>query len=165
MSHEFYSGAMAESELTGEILHKKDFGDQKYISYRQAETDVENGQPCDPTAPEKRFASDFHASVAEQICPNDYSRLQLFTAVGSALDYYHGIDGYFRYIGEKGKLSKVTFDLTKNPDKQRVKAEVLIVIPEMSDPEFSMKNPEYMDWINEITRNVLKIIEAKQKEK
>lgn len=44
-----------------------------------------------------------------------------YTAVGSALDIHHGIDGWFEFRGEV-----VTIDVTMNPEKMVAKADLVI---------------------------------------
>ncbi len=44
-----------------------------------------------------------------------------YPATGSALDFHHGVDGFFEYRGEV-----VTIDVTMNPEKSVGKADVVI---------------------------------------
>ena len=87
-------------------------------------------QPWDPSDPEPRFASDLHASVALALGLDDWSTLKFFTAVGSALDHFHGVDCFFVF---KGKI--VTIDVTVNSEKLIGKADMVLNI---SDPETAL---------------------------
>lgn len=98
-----------------------------YISFAQAMKkwdSVRRNQPWDPAEPNpmvSRFAADLHTMVAIALGLEDFSRLKLFTAVGSAIDW-HGYDAWFEMDG-----IKVTLDVTLNPQKEDgYKADVLI---------------------------------------
>ncbi len=113
-----FTGGEIEEEVIGHAVVNWN-GD--YLPYNQALKDVMAHQPWDPTDPEPRFASDLHSCVAEELGIDDLSRLELYTAVGSALDVYHGVDCFFRF---NGKI--VTIDLTVNPNKDEYKADLVL---------------------------------------
>jgi len=62
-------------------------------------------------------------------------KIQLFNAIGTTLDYHHGIDGFFEL-----KRGIATFDLTLRSDKDILKAN-LFITPEDLD---SMENMEQL---------------------
>lgn len=155
MSHEIFTGKITEAEMFGEVLNKKEFGDIEYLTYGQAKEDVEKNQPGDPKEPSWRpFCYDLHSTLAEEISPDDYSRLEFYTAVRSALDEYHGVDAFFRFNDSNDGIREITLDGTENRKKEDGKADVLIRVPEMENPEFKMSNPEYMEWINQIVSEI-----------
>ena len=76
--------------------------------------------------------------------PDEQKNIQFFTSVGGPLDA-HGIDGFISYIcpikdGQQ-KEFMVSFDITKNPDKdeQMKKADLLLGgdIPDPSDEGYN----------------------------
>jgi len=95
--------------------------DGEYRPYREAMDEVRRFQPGDPSDPECRFANDFHAMVALELGLEDWSELKFYTAVGSPLDFYHGVDGFFEFCGKV-----VTIDGTTNPEKLDAKANYVV---------------------------------------
>src|SRR6185369_4444565 len=82
---------------------------------------VRKNQPCDPSDPDPRCANDLHALIAEKLGLDDFSELKLYTAVGSPLDFWHGIDGFFEFRGHV-----LTIDLTVNSHKDSGKANMIV---------------------------------------
>ncbi len=165
MGFEEGTGRIDESQMFGEVLNKKDFkeylqekNEGRYLDYETAMADVEANQPWDnPGYPDPQFAADLHYTIGEQIYPDkDYSKLGLlkfFTAIGSTLDYDHNVDGFFRYIDQRGKVRDITMDVSKTAkergiQKGQLRADVLIFVPKMTNSEFSPNNPEYIKWLN-----------------
>lgn len=121
MRHEFdgLTGRLFEAEVLGEIMVVA--RSREYRSYTAALAEVRQAQPWEPTDPRPRLASDLHASVCEALGVENYSEVALYTAVGSALDFFHGVDAFVEWRGEI-----VTIDLTVNPYKVRHKADVIV---------------------------------------
>jgi len=95
--------------------------DGEYRPYREAMDEVRRFQPGDPSDPKCRFANDLHALVALGLDLENWSELKFYTAVGTALDVYHGVDGFFEF---RGKVA--TIDGTVNPEKLDGKADVVV---------------------------------------
>ncbi len=137
------SGSVVEQELLGEI-GKETYGERfkgaEYVPYREAFRMVKESQPFDPADPEPRFANDLHATLAEKLGLEDYSRLKFFTAVSKThLDVFHGIDAFFELTLEDEHGAVVaTIDITTRP-KEAWKADVLITVP---DEGFDFKDQE-----------------------
>lgn len=113
-----YTGHLFEEEVFGRCRAKAN----GYIPYRQALAEVEANQPWDPTDPGTRFANDLHAEVASALGLDDWTGLRFFTAIGSALDRYHGIDAFFRF-----GIAIVTLDVTLNDAKRNgYKADIIV---------------------------------------
>lgn len=152
-----YTGHLMESETLGELSHLE--RENFYVPFRRAMAWVEEHQPFDPTDPGPRFANDVHALVAEKLGIEDLNEVKFFTAVGSPLDHFHGIDGFFR-IKTRGKEFVVTLDVTINPAKgKEYKADILIFIPPQGlDPRED--RAAYLEKIGEVAEEITDRIES-----
>lgn len=121
-------------DLTGKLLEEEIFCEihaewHGYMNYRKAMSfviDHQEQEHWDPTDPTTFAGRDLHASVAlaieEEIGRDfDWSELELYSALRTPLDYFHGVDGFFSF---KGVV--VTLDVTKNPDKEEYKADLIM---------------------------------------
>jgi hypothetical protein len=150
-NQEVYTGRLLEDELLGHPDTSKIGPKNKHLPFWQAIELVEDSQIGDPSDPEPRFSSDLHASVAERMHLEDYSQLELFTAVDTPLDRFYGVDAFFIFHrGDKDRI--FTIDVTSNPDKPKhqtstdwrpsYKADMVIpVFEEVLD--FEGHKPEY----------------------
>ena len=122
MSERVYTGGMLEEDLLGKIERedgRKERG--SYLPFKAAIELVKNSQPGDPTDPEAGFANDLHTMVAEKLGLEDYSHLKFYTAVGSELDLYHGIDAFFEIDDPRtGKIYRLTLDITLRSTKEKM---------------------------------------------
>jgi len=86
------TGHLLESRMLGESTEKE----TGYQYYKEAINFVKEHQAWEnPSDPDPRFANDLHATIADKLGIEDYDLLKFYTAVGSALDHYHGIDAFF----------------------------------------------------------------------
>jgi len=94
------------------------------MSYERSVEEVMRNQPCDPHRPRGESANLFTA-VAEEMAKDgfDSDDLKLFTAVGSTLDRFHKVDGFFRFQGVT-----VTLDTTIDPCKNRATARADVIV-------------------------------------
>jgi len=169
------TGKIVEREVFGDPAEfvegrkKRDFGHEKYMSYRAAMQEVkdiqnnpENGM--DPADPEKEFANDLHASIAQEITPDDYSKLRFYTAVETALDHFHGVDAFFEVDLDNGKTAIITLDVTTNPNKLSYKADVILHVP--SDGVDRKVDPEeYGLVLKKSIKEVMGVIKYKTRER
>jgi hypothetical protein len=118
-----WSGTEIEEEVLGHALV---VWDGAYLPFGKSLELVKAHQPCDPSDPEAGFANDLHASVALALGLEDWSELKLFTAVGSPLDFFHGVDAFFEL---RGKI--VTIDVTINPNKCVAKADMVLNVSDL----------------------------------
>ena len=107
--------------MTGHLFEEKVLGKCKathrgYMRWEDAAEQVRKSQPA--------------AKAATAVSLEQELRLKLpgvdvrfYTAVGSTLDLMHSVDGFFVFEG----VVTVTLDLTKNPNKDACKADVLVV--------------------------------------
>jgi len=118
--------AIAKSAFTGrlfeeECLGRCSVGNNGYIPRYQAMDVVRENQPWDPSDPEPSEVNDLHAMIALSLDLEEWASLKFFTAVGTALDYFHGVDAFVEF---QGKV--VTLDLTTHPAKQEGKADIVV---------------------------------------
>jgi hypothetical protein len=130
MNRDGYTGHLFEEEVLGTCRVEW----HGYMTFHKSMDLVRSHQPCDPTDPSPRQANNFHARVAMAMGLEDWSELKLYSALGTPLDYLHGIDGFFEF---KGRV--VTFDLTINPNKDEYKADIIIT-PEMLEKPAELVN-------------------------
>lgn len=115
-----YTGHMLEWDVFGACLWKYEEGSD-YIPYRKAMAWVKRSQPWDPTDPEPEVANALHAFVCMALSVRDWSRVTLYTAVGSPLDRWHGRDAFIEFRGRV-----VTIDVTQNTHKDSHKADIIL---------------------------------------
>lgn len=114
-----YTGRIFEYEVLA-VCHTSWDG-HSYVSFRQSLWLVKQNQPWDPTDPSTKEGEDLHCQVALALGIEDFSELSLFTAIGTPLDVFHGIDAVFEWQGRV-----VTIDLTTNPHKDSYKADLIL---------------------------------------
>lgn len=138
-----YIGRFFEEDNFG----KSEAKDAGYLKFEEAVEDVKKNQPWDdPSDPHPRFANDLHAEVAIELgLEDDYAPLEFYTAIGSSLDHYHGVDAFFEYEG-----ARATLDITQNPAKQDGYKADLIVGPE--EVEYSVRRQEKAAEIADVLR-------------
>lgn len=133
----------AKQEFAG-ALHLADRS--KYIDYENSMQLIEETQVGDPEKPKQFFAKKLHEYIKGRF--EDKYTLKFFTCTGGThLDVYHGVDFFFKlYDKESGKeLTQTTIDLTMNPKKDEIKADVLVYIDDRNTEKYdnSKGNEEY----------------------
>jgi hypothetical protein len=92
-----------------------------YLDYGAALADAIRRQEelrWDPDHPKTFTANELFECVRSYLPKHLAERLQLFCSVGTALDYHHGIDGFFFLAG-----IVVSMDLSYRPKKRSIKAD------------------------------------------
>lgn len=105
------TGRQFEKEFLGHCLWHW----QGNVPFEKALNRVKESQPWDPTDPgleANSLANNLHAYVCLELGLEDWSQVALYTAIGSPLDRWHGVDGFFEFKGEV-----VTIDVTTDPRK------------------------------------------------
>ncbi len=146
------SGKLHEMYLLGEVRfdseeYKKSLkelgaNERGYLPFQEAMKLAKMFQPIDrktrkqqdPTNPEKPFPRDLRIAIADAlglVTTEEMERLRYYTAVGSPLDTFHGIDAFVELEGKtpKEKSNFVTFDITLRTElsaKQGANANVII---------------------------------------
>lgn len=151
------SGENVEGELLDRVIKKneraQEFYKEKYVPYKEALKDVRLRQPWSPYDPKRPFARDVRLEVIDRLGFTDkagFEHVGFFTAVGSALDYYHGVDAFLevaldidlaklertpresvmRSDYKPGTYVRVTLDVTtREKDADEQKADVVIWVP------------------------------------
>ena len=116
MSNDGYTGHLFEEEVFGWCLAQP----CEYMRWREAVEAVRKNQPRQKPP----VATLLEREVSRQVG----GRCVFYTAVRSALDKFHGVDGFFELGGRI-----VTVDLTMNPHKDSSKSDVLIRRGELDD--------------------------------
>lgn len=159
------TGKMAEEEIMGATelnpehpLYKKAKQNKGYLSFNDSLRLARESQVGDPSDPESGIANDFHAAVAETLKEDDYEKVRFFSALGTPLDVYHGVDGFFEHNG-----IIVTLDATINPNKDKDSIKADIILEEMPDPKFERE--KYLEYIKDKSKEIAYLIEKRQIEK
>lgn len=159
-----YTGGLAEREIFGEIK-KGDQALEFYSSYGNSIEFVKKSQPYeDPSEPDKRFPNDLQATIAYSLNLDDYSKLRFYTAVGSHLDKYHGIDAFFELELKGGRIVRATLDVTLDPVKESGgwKADVVFLWPSDGlDPLLPEDKEKYKDKLKEVSERVKECLNKK----
>lgn len=113
MSRSGYTGHLFEEEVLSVCpISRTDWDGTGYVSFRKSCVMVREHQPAALPITARRLRN----RVAEQV-GNGGEHVRLFTAVGTPLDLFHGVDAFFEFKG-----IVVTIDLTINPHKDSGKA-------------------------------------------
>lgn len=165
-----YTGGQLEKELFSSIEQKESHPPlELYIGYKAAKNIVKDSQPYeDPSDPDPRFANDLHATVAESLKLEDYSKLRLFTAVDSHFDQRHQVDAFFELDSRGGRVV-VKLDVTTNPQKGEYNSDKGILVflfpREGLDPSLEEDKEEYFEIIEKLNNRIVEDIENKIKGK
>lgn len=121
-----YTGHLFEEKVLGAC--KVRWNRTGFYPYRLC---VEATKRCQPKATRPRVIS------LETFISSTLSRpVKFYTAVGTPMDFFHGVDGFFECDGVQ-----VTLDLTLNPHKTSHKADIVF-------------NPNFSSW-NELEEQVV----------
>ncbi|NQV93075.1 hypothetical protein HQ403_01080 [Candidatus Kaiserbacteria bacterium] len=117
MSHSGYTGHLFEEEVLSVCpISRVEWNGTSYVSFRESCAMVRTHQPAALPIGARRLRN----RVAEQI-GTEGERVKLFTAVGTPLDLFHGVDAFFEFDGHV-----ITIDLTINPHKDSGKAHFIL---------------------------------------
>jgi len=114
------------------------------LPFKEAVEISKKFQTWDPQSPNKEFARELRLALAERLgleTNEQLENLKIYSAVGGPLDS-HGIDCFIAFNSPGGKEYIVTYDVTKNPDKEIPKGADLLIegeIPDPSDKDYSEK--------------------------
>ena len=157
---------MHESFLLGDVRHEskeykealKNLGvdGRGYLTFKEALDLVKKFQPIDnetkklqdPTHPKKAFPNDLRIAIADALglaTTEELNRLKYYTAVGSPLDLFHGVDAFIELEGKTPEEQSriVTFDVTLRTEaaaKRGANADVIIRELNAEDKKQYFKN-------------------------
>ena len=108
---------LGHTAATRKILPAKEF-----VSFVVAIQEIKNTSidGYDPSDPKDNPPSDFFRTVASFL-PDGGRGLELYIAIDTPLDYFHGVDAFFCWNG-----GTVTIDVTANPNKSKGNADFII---------------------------------------
>jgi hypothetical protein len=110
-----------------------------YITHARSMELIRQFSMEDPTNPAKPFAKELRLAVIDELGLEedaDLDRIRYYSAVGTALDHFHGVDAWMEFVPEHGRPAVVTMDATMNPDKLAHKADIIIQsFPDPSEDE------------------------------
>ena len=144
---DFYSGRMNEQDVLGEFkptpeglkAFRAEAQEGGYLTRGRAIELIRQYTKEDPTNPNKPFAKELRLAVIDQLGledDEDLDRVRFYSAVGTPLDVFHGVDGWIEFVLEKGVSRMVTLDVTMDPGKLEHKADVIVQqIPDPSESE------------------------------
>ncbi len=109
MPHDGYTGRLFEEKVLG-TCKARCYG---YMSWRTSAELVRQNQPVKKTSVVSRLEQEVGKQLGEVV--------NFYTAVCSAMDIFHGTDGFFEFHG-----FVVTVDVTTNPHKNSGKADLIV---------------------------------------
>lgn len=116
---EGYTGRTFESDVLPSL--QETWKQEGYFDEAKSYEWVRNNQPWNPSDPDNKIANELHFQVAQKLGLDDVNELKFYSAIGSPLDFFYGIDAFFE-IGD----STFTLDLSINPHKEVAKADMVI---------------------------------------
>ena len=152
----YVTGKIIERELLGEVKKEKY---EKYMesSYLPREIAMKVTKECQP-ARMKDFAASLLAAIKEKLSL-EKEDIKFFTSVESHLDYHHGIDAFFEIkVGDKEEV--ITFDITKNPNKDVKEAEVIGLVP-ADGLDKEVDEFEFNEQVDIISNQIIRAFESK----
>jgi hypothetical protein len=145
-----YSGTEFEFDLFGQVDTRdpkyraelaKVANETGYVRYKEAVDLAKKHQPWDPTNPSKDFFRELLIAVQEKLeidMDDPKDAVRAYTAVGTPLDKYHGVDAFLAHRARDGAEILVTLDATLRPEKQQEgwKADIVVgAIPDVDEDE------------------------------
>ncbi|MDP2695851.1 MAG: hypothetical protein Q8O87_01200 [bacterium] len=104
-----YTGKLLEADIFGVCRAECTGGQNEYVEFWPAVIEVERNQPGDPTSPHSRPINALRVLIADELGVEE-REVGFFTAVGSALDLFHKVDGFFKW-GRVVAFIDITLDL------------------------------------------------------
>ncbi|KKS36866.1 MAG: hypothetical protein A3G49_03860 [Candidatus Sungbacteria bacterium RIFCSPLOWO2_12_FULL_41_11] len=140
-----------------------------FVFYRDALKLAKKFQPGDPGNPKRAFARDLRIEIIDLLGlteEKDMDRIKFYTAIGTPLDKWHSIDGFFEIEQEHRPPIMITFDTTtltaeqKQERGQKIKADILI-----SDKELDISNEKTLpEKTTKLAKEIVNIFKEKQEQ-
>lgn len=172
---ESYSGRLYERDCFGEAVRTEEFERQSQNPMKGPEGRLSNleamyeqvklAQPGDPTDPKKGFARDLRLAVSDALglVGDDIDGLRFFTAIGTTLDKFEGVDAFFEVVDPtSGKRYRITMDATMNKEKEESGHKADIIIGEVKDPEEN--EAEYLESVENYGKRIAARLNDMRKE-
>lgn len=169
---EMYSGKMHERDVFGVFksspefiaAYRKKATESGYVPREAALELIRLHGKENPLNPKKPFAHELRQQVIELLdlqTNEEMDRVKFYSAVETAADVFHGIDGWIEYESLKRGRIVVTIDVTKNPNKDAWKADV--IIPEVVDPEEDEE--KFLEGVEAAAEEIVSLIEEALRQK
>jgi hypothetical protein len=173
---EIYTGKILEADVLGvprgaELFESK----PEYIRYKDAVTLIHQIQPERPTyfMAELRDRIEYIIQDSDELLSSHEEAAQLlkdatvemYTAVGTSLDYHHGIDGFAELTCPQCEEPyRVTLDVTGNPEKTYSKSDIIVYVGK-DDMDLEDHKSLFLNLVDKtadaITNHLIKVIEIK----
>lgn len=160
-----YTGGIVEEELLGSIDKKKYFEKypdiSTYTTYRAAVEYVKDTQWGDPENPSKFFPRDLLRTLRKDEALTvrvPAATYRYFTAIGSHLDRWHGVDAFieveYNNPTNESVIIRTTIDVTRGPHKESgYKSDLVVEVPrngvDPSDEDYHAFVEKYATLIRE----------------
>ncbi|MDO8592846.1 MAG: hypothetical protein Q7R92_03720 [bacterium] len=146
-----YTGHLIERELFGGAKPEKNAElKDRYVKYRDAVNIAKERQPIHET----EFSISLRSKIGE-IMEFGIDKIKIFTAIGTPLDKYHGVDAFVETDLSQGRKVVVTLDVTQNPNKgDNYKADIVFFVPSDGIDQ-ELDKAGYDEIVNEVAQQVV----------
>ena len=141
----------------------------EFVFFRDAIRLVKKFQPHDPGNPERPFARELRMEIIEQLDlleEKDMDKVKFYTAIGTPLDKWHSIDGFFEIEQENGPPIMITLEATTITEEekikrgQEIKADIVI-----SEKELDLGNEKTLpEKISGVAKEIVEVFKSKQEQ-
>lgn len=141
----------------------------EFVFFPDAMKLVKKFQPGDPRNPERALARDLRIEIIDQLGlteEKDMDKVKFYTAIGTPLDKWHSIDGFFEIELENGITVRITLDATtidtekKIKRGQEIKADIII-----TEKELDLGNEKNLpEKITGIAKDIVEVFKTKQEQ-
>lgn len=114
----------------------------------------------DPTNPEKDFPRELRLAIAEELSlesDEEMDRLKYFTAVGSPLDLFHGVDAFIVLEGKNpgDPFKMVTFDVTLREEASAKRdAAANVIVRDLEEP----RSKQYLEQVAGYAKEAVRVL-------
>lgn len=154
----FGSVSVRDSEYLKTI---KNMGAQEngYLPFNKSIELAKRFQPGNPENPDKAFLKEILLAVQDELgIDPDSGSVKAYTAIGTPLDKFHGVDAFLS-IEHEGRKLMVTIDATKRPEKQAGGGKADIIVGELPNPDEDEEG--FLKAVEKIGERISKIMREK----
>lgn len=165
---EFYSGRELEVDLFGKPKFPRGYietlqrlaGDRGFLPYQKSQELIREYYPEDSTHPSKEFARDLRLALCDalELEGDDGDAIKFYSAVGTPLDHFHGVDGWVEIDLDNGKggflHAEVTLDATKRPEKLEEGHKADVIIGNVAAPD----DEKYLEEVDKYASEIAELL-------
>ena len=153
---------MTEHEVMGTTRHPEK--GVPYKNYQEAVNEVRAATSEEKAeSPEGGIGVDLRLDVEDQWNESkmkiDGDTIRFYNALHTALDLYHGVDGFIELLRKDGSTYIVTLDVTQRTDKLQDGHKADVVFAPPTDP--TEDEDAYLEEIAELATNITRILQNK----